>query len=156
MICLGEWVPWSLEIVESIPQVEAHFQTGFFLSLREHKPYSKRKLQAIKPKKKMGRGKESGRDKCPSWISHSSDCWIYSYCFCYCSVTKLCLTLCNPVDCSMPGPLSSTISWSLLKFISTESVILSNHLILCQPLLLLPSILPSIRDFSNESALHIR
>lgn len=68
-------MPRSLEIVESIPQVEAYFQTGFFLSLREHKPYSKRKLQAIKPKKKKkGRGKESGRDKCPSWISHSSDC----------------------------------------------------------------------------------
>ena len=45
-------MPRSLEIVESIPQVEAYFQTGFFLSLREHKPYSKRKLQAIKPKKK--------------------------------------------------------------------------------------------------------
>lgn len=53
-------MPRSLEIVESIPQVEAYFQTGFFLSLREHKPYSKRKLQAIKPKKKKkkGRGKE--------------------------------------------------------------------------------------------------
>ena len=52
--------------------------------------------------------------------------------------------------------LSFTISWSLLKFISIESVMLSNHLILCLPLLLLPSILPSIRVFSNESALHIK
>ena len=49
--------------------------------------------------------------------------------------------------------LSSTISWSLLKSVSTESVIVSNHLIFCRPLLLLPSIFPSIRVFSNELAL---
>ena len=49
-----------------------------------------------------------------------------------------------------------TISWSLLKFMSIESVMPSNHLILCRPLLLLPSIFPSIRVFSNELALHIR
>ena len=53
-------------------------------------------------------------------------------------------------------PLSSTISWSLFKFMFIESVVLSNHLILCHPLFLLPSIFPSIRVFSNESALHIR
>ena len=52
--------------------------------------------------------------------------------------------------------LSSTNSWSLLKLTSIESVMPSNHLILCRPLLLLPSILPSIRVFSNESALHVR
>ena len=52
--------------------------------------------------------------------------------------------------------LSFTISQSLPKFMSTESVMLSNHLILYHPLLLLPSIFPSIRVFSNESALHIR
>ena len=48
------------------------------------------------------------------------------------------------------------ISQSLLKFMSIESVVLSNHLILCHPLILLPPILPSIRVFSNESALCIR
>ena len=53
------------------------------------------------------------------------------------------------------APLSSTISWSLLKFKSIESVILSNHLILCHPLLL-PSIFPSNRVFPSESALCIR
>ena len=52
--------------------------------------------------------------------------------------------------------LSITNSWSFLKLISTESVMPSNHLILCCPLLLLLSIFPSIRVFSNESALHIR
>ena len=51
---------------------------------------------------------------------------------------------------NMPG------SQSLLKLMSTELVMPSNHLILCHPLLLLPSIFPSIRVFSNESALHIR
>ena len=52
--------------------------------------------------------------------------------------------------------LSITNSWSLSKLMSIESVMLSNHLILCHPLLLLPSIFPSIRVFSNESVLHIR
>ena len=50
----------------------------------------------------------------------------------------------------------SFISWSLLKLMSIESVMPSNHLILCHPLLLLPSVFPSIRVFSNESGLHIR
>ena len=52
--------------------------------------------------------------------------------------------------------LSFTISWSLLKLMSIESIMPSNHLVLCRPLLLLPSIFPSIRVFSSESALHIR
>ena len=52
--------------------------------------------------------------------------------------------------------LSFTISWGLLKFMSIESVMSSNHFVLCHPLLLLPSIFPSIRIFFNESALCIR
>ena len=52
--------------------------------------------------------------------------------------------------------LSFTISWSLFKLMSIESVMPSNQLILCLPLLLLPSVFPGIRIFSNESALHIR
>ena len=58
------------------------------------------------------------------------------------------------MDCH--APLFPTISWGLLKFISTELVMLLNHLIFCHPLLLLPSIFPSIRVFSNELALSIR
>ena len=54
------------------------------------------------------------------------------------------------------APLSSTIPQSLLKFMSTESMMLSNNLILCHPLLLLPSISPSISILSNEPALRIR
>ena len=53
-------------------------------------------------------------------------------------------------------PLSITNSRSLLKLMSIESVMPSNHLILCHPLLLMPSIRPSIRVFANESVLHIR
>ena len=53
-------------------------------------------------------------------------------------------------------PLSITNSWSLLKLMSTELVMPSNHLILCYPLLLLPSIFPRIRVFSNESVFHLR
>ena len=60
------------------------------------------------------------------------------------------------MDCSSPGFLSVTNSQSLLKLTCIESVMPSNHLILCRPLLLLPPIPPSIRVFSNESALHIR
>ena len=71
------------------------------------------------------------------------------------SVTQSCLTLCNPMDRSMPG-LPITNSQSLLKLMSIESVMPSNHLILRRPLLLLPSIFPSIRVFSNESVLRIR
>ena len=52
--------------------------------------------------------------------------------------------------------LAFPISWSLLKLMSIESVMPSNHPILCRPLLLLPSIFPSIRVFSNETALHIK
>ena len=60
------------------------------------------------------------------------------------------------MDCSTPGPPSITNSRSLLKLMSIELVIPSNHLILCHPLLLPSSIFPSIRVFSKESVLHIR
>ena len=73
-----------------------------------------------------------------------------------CSVAQSCPTLCDPMDCSTPGFPVLTTSQSLLKLMSTEPVMPSNHLILCRPLLLLPSIFPSIRIFSNELALCIR
>ena len=71
------------------------------------------------------------------------------------SVAQLCLTLWAPWIAAHQVSLSITNSWSLLKLMSIESVKTSNHLILCHPLLL-PSIFPSIRVFSNESVLHIR
>ena len=64
-------------------------------------------------------------------------------------------TLCDPKYSNTPS-LSITNSWSLLKLTSIESVMPSNNLILCRPLLLLPSIFFSIRVFSDESVLHIR
>ena len=75
---------------------------------------------------------------------------------CVCSVFQLCLTLYDPMDCSRPGlPVHHQLG-SLLKLMSIESVTPSNRLILCRSLLLLPSIFPSIRVFSNESILRIR
>ena len=62
----------------------------------------------------------------------------------------------NPQTTAHQASLSITNSWSLLKLMSIEAVMPSNHLILYCPLLLPPSIFPSIRDFSNESVLRIR
>ena len=73
------------------------------------------------------------------------------------SVAHLCPTLCDPMDCSKPGlPVHHHIPELTLKLITIELVMPFNHLILCHPLLFLPSIFPSIRVFSNESALHSR
>ena len=83
--------------------------------------------------------------------------WVLVACFinsCW-SVSQLCLILCDPMDCSTQASLSFTVSRSLLKLMSTESVTPSNYLIFYCPLLL-PSIFPSIRVFSNELALPIR
>ena len=72
------------------------------------------------------------------------------FCLVFKSLSHVCMTVAHQAS------LLSTISQSLLRFISMELEMLYNHLILCQPLLLPPSIFPSIRIFSNESALHIR
>ena len=75
---------------------------------------------------------------------------------CCCSVTQSCPTLCDPMDCSMPG---LPVLHHLPEFTQThvhESVIPSSYLILCRPLLLLPPIPPGIRVFSNESTLPMR
>ena len=76
--------------------------------------------------------------------------------FQFSSVAQSCPTLCDPMDHSTPG---LTVHHQLPEFTQThvhESVMPFNHLILCHPLFLSPSIFPSIRVFSNESALHIR
>ena len=97
-------------------------------------------------KSKLGIGKNKrkniGNQTCDSDIQFSS-------------VAKSCPSVRNPMDCSIPG-FPITNSWSLLKLMSIESVMPSNHLILCRPLLLLSSIFPRVRVFFNESALHIR
>ena len=72
------------------------------------------------------------------------------------SVAQLCPIICDPMDCSTPGlPVYHQLP-EFIQLISIESVMPSNHLILCHPLLLPPSIFPSIRVFSNESVLHVR
>ena len=76
--------------------------------------------------------------------------------FQFSSVVQSCATLCDPIDHSTPGFPAITNSHSLLKLMSIESVMLSNHLILCHLLLFLLSIFPSIRVFSSVLALHIR
>ena len=97
-----------------------------------------------------------------SFVVLSQDYFCYLKCFmvpktlcCCCLVTKLCPTLCDPWIAARQAFLSFTISQSLLKLMSIGSVMSSNHLILCHPYLLLPSIFPSIRIFSNEPSLHI-
>ena len=73
------------------------------------------------------------------------------------SVAQLCLTLCNPMDFSTPGlPVLHQLPEPFVKLMSIAWVMPSNHFILCRPLLLPPSIFPSIRVFSNESVLRIR
>ena len=85
----------------------------------------------------------------------------------FCSIfTRLCVVCVQLLNCvwlfvtpwtaAHQASLSFTVSWCLLKFMSIESMMPSNCLILCHPLLLLPSIFPSIRVFSNKLALHIR
>ena len=84
----------------------------------------------------------------------------------YSKVTQLCFVVVQSLSCvqllvtpwtaAHQAALSFTVSWTLLKFMSIESVMPSNHLILCYPLLLPPSIFPSIRVFSSESVLRIR
>ena len=72
------------------------------------------------------------------------------------SVAQSCLTLCNLMDCNTLASLYFTFPQNLLKLQAIESMMPSNHLILCRPFLLLPPIPPGIRVFSNESVLHIR
>ena len=89
------------------------------------------------------------------WTSHFITCWQLPVCQ-FSSVAQSCPTLCDPVDCSTPCfPVHHQLL-SSPKLMFTESVMPSNHLILYCPLLLLPSIFPSIRVFSNQLVLHIR
>ena len=86
------------------------------------------------------------------WISRETMARIW----CCCLIAKLCWIFVTPWTAACQASVSFTVSWRLLKFMSIESVKLSNYLILCHSLLLLPSIFPSIRVFSNSSAPSIR
>ena len=93
-------------------------------------------------------------EKYLSLIFHGSIC----YAFCISSVQShnLVRLFVTPWTATHQASLSITNSQSLLKFMSVESVMPSSHLILCPPLLLLPSVFPSISVFSNKSVLHTR
>ena len=100
----------------------------------------------------LGHHRELSRVLCYTAHSHLVVCLISSVQFS--SVAQSCPTLCNHMNCSTPGLPVHHNSRSPLKLMSIESVMPSSHLIICRPLLLLPLIPPSIRVFSNESALH--
>ena len=93
----------------------------------------------------------SGRARMPTWAAWNQRLFPFS------SIQLLsCVWLfVTPWTAAWQASLSITKSWSLLKLMSIESMMPSSHLILCRPLLLLSSIFPSIRVFSNGSALHI-
>ena len=88
----------------------------------------------------------------PIYISFS---FLISLSVQFSSVTQLCPTLCDPWTTACQATLSIANSRNLLQLMSIESVMPSNHPILCRPVLLLPSKFPSIKVFSNESVLHI-
>ena len=107
-------------------------------------------------------------EECWCWSRASVGAWGRTGCVCYewnvvVSSLKVRLLLLNcvhlfltPWTAAHQASLFFTISWSLFKLMSIESVMPSNHLVLCRPLLLLSSVFPSIKAFSNESALCIR
>ena len=82
--------------------------------------------------------------------------FIFSFCCSYCLVAQFVSDSVTPWTVACQASLSFTVSWSLLKLMSIELMMQSNHLILCHPLLLLPSIFSSIRVFSNKLLLCIR
>ena len=75
---------------------------------------------------------------------------------CCCSLTKLCMTLCDPIDYTHQASLSFCSSMSWFKLMSSELMLPSNHLLFGHPRLLLSSIFPRIRAFSSELVLHIK
>ena len=96
----------------------------------------------------------TGVQQGPGPPAHSQ--WLSGRRYQFSSVAQSCPTLCDPMNCSTPGlPVHHQLR-SSLRLMSIESVMLSSHLILFRPLLLLPPISPSIRVFSNESALLMR
>ena len=111
-----------------------YIQTNAWIALRQGLAYSRDSINVC-------------------WVIHSSyEQGLWSQ---IAVVQSLNCVFATPWTTARQSPLSSTISWSLLRFVFIESVMLSNHLNLCSPLLFLPLIFSSIRVFSNESALII-
>ena len=111
---------------------------------------------AIRKAKNKIHPTRKGRSKTIIICSEEVNLSLWHDTICYCSINKLCLTLWDPMDCSTPG---FPVLHYLLEFAQTHVHWIhepSNHLILCHPLCLLPSIFPGIMVFSNESGLCIR
>ena len=99
--------------------------------------------------KEVGRGEPMGDTRVATTLTHMAS-WDLPVLIC-CSVAQSCLTLCDPMGLPAGQASLSTISPGLLKLMSIESVIPSNHLVLCHPLLFLPSMFPSIRSSDSGS-----
>ena len=144
-----------------------HYNTVISLQLIKIKK-KKKELQTNKTSKKQNKTKQLGGgpgEGSPSFIFtagagflplHPSDKGPSGYPGCCCLLPSCVGLFATPCLAACQAPLSFTIFWSLLRFISIELVMLSNHLILCHPILLFPPICPSMRIFSSESALCIR
>ena len=99
----------------------------------------------------------SMHNQCSCWQAFLPACQsLFSRSGRFSSVTQVCLSFATPWTTAYQASLSINNYQNLIKLMSIESVMPSNHLILCHPLLLLPSIFSSIRVFSNKSVLHIR
>ena len=121
---------------EAEPKRGAHSAAGQLDTERSFRMVSNPSWHRPQPRRERGRLAQSPRGACVQLLSCTR-----------CFVTLLII--------ACQAPLSFTISQSLLKFMSTELMMPSNHLILCHPLLLLPSVFSSVRVFSNEPALRI-
>ena len=129
-------------------RVHQDFKTIILKKLKERKMWRKSGKQCGNKTKTSVKRKPKKNSLLPKILEPKSTV----YC---CSAAESCPPLCNPMNDSRPGFPSFTISQSLLRFMSDESVMSSSHLIL-RSLLLLPSIFPSSRVFSSELALHTR
>ena len=140
------------------PILESYFQSKKKMSRKEKKKKKKQQnINLTTTTKKPSQSFFMHFEK--FWLKRFSVVLIFHIyfhdCFC-CSFAKSCPTFHHPGSATFQAPQSFTTSRSLLKFMSIAWVMLSSHLILCRALLLLPSIFPNIRVFSQESALFIR
>ena len=148
-------IPWrsKWQLTQVFLSGESHGQR----SLLGYSPWGRRELDMTKVTEHIRTQFNTHCWECNMHLK-SAYFWICQWCFSvqFSSITQSCPTLCDPMNCSTQASLSITNSQSSPKLMSIESVMPFYHLLFCHPLLLLPSIFPSIRVFSSESALPIR
>ena len=156
--CCGSRSPAQPSTTQLLPRLWSHlFPVSSSSELQAHQPLLKSMLYAkLLCLRDIACAVRQSRmflsQLCPG-LDPSHPSLLFCYC---CLVVPNSFRLCGPWGPVHQASLSFTISWSLLKFMSIESVMPSNHLILFHPLLLLPSVFPSIRVFSDASGLHTR